>query len=74
MKSDERILVDGDFTQSVLDEAKESLVERCRLRAQGYDLEKITMRESTELGVDPEQVWAAGSQPITVKAHRLMCY
>ena len=37
MKSDERILGDGDFTQSVLDEAKERLEERCRGQAQGYD-------------------------------------
>jgi putative transposase len=74
MKSDERILGDGDFTQSVLDEAKERLAERCRLQAQGYDLEKVTLRVSSELGIDPEQVWAAGKHPITVKARSLMCY
>ena len=74
MKSDERILGDGDFTQSVLDEAKERLEEHYRLRAQGYDLEKIAMRVSSELGVEPEQVWAAGKHPITVKARSLMCY
>ena len=39
MKSDERILGDGDFTQSVLDEAKERLEWRYRLQDQGYDLE-----------------------------------
>jgi hypothetical protein len=31
MKSDERILGDGDFTQCVLDEAKERLEERYRI-------------------------------------------
>jgi hypothetical protein len=35
MKSDERILGDSDFIQSVLDEAKERLEERYRLQAQG---------------------------------------
>ncbi len=40
MKSDEPILGDGEFTQLVLDEAKERLEERYRLQAQGYDLEK----------------------------------
>jgi hypothetical protein len=40
MKSDERILGDGEFTQFVLDETKERLEERCRLQAQGYYLEK----------------------------------
>ena len=52
MKSDERILGDGDFTQSVLDEATERLEARCRLQAQGYDLEKITTRVSSALGID----------------------
>ncbi len=55
MISDERILGGGDFTQSVLDEAKERLEERCRLQAQGYDLEKVTIRVPSELGIDPEQ-------------------
>jgi chromosomal replication initiation ATPase DnaA len=62
------------FTQSVLYEAKERLEERYRLQAQGYDLEKVTIRVSSELGIDPEQVWAAGKHPITVKARSLMCY
>ncbi len=74
MKSDERILGDGDFTQSVLDEAKERLEERYGLQAQGYDLEKVTIRVSSELGIDPEQVWTAGKHPITVKARSLLCY
>jgi len=74
MKSDERILGDGDFAQSVLDEAKERLAERCRLQAKGYDLEKVANRVSSELGINPDQVWAAGKHPITVKARSLMCY
>jgi putative transposase len=74
MKSDERILGDGDFTQSILDEAKERIEERYRLQAQGYDLEKITIRVSSELGIDAEQVWTPGKQPLTVKARSLLCY
>ena len=62
------------FTQSVIDEATERLEEHYWLQAQGYDLEKITTRVSSELGIDPEQVWTAGKQPITVKARSLMCY
>ncbi len=72
MKSDELILSDGDFTQSVLDEAKERLEERYQLQAQGYDLEKV--RVSSELGIDPERVWMAGKHPLTVKARSLLCY
>ena len=41
--------------QSVIDEATERLEERHWLQAQGYDLEKITIRVSSELGIDPEQ-------------------
>ena len=74
MKSDERILGDGEFAQFVLDEAKERLEERYQLKAQGYDLDKVTVRVSSELGIDPEQVWMPGKHPITVKARSLLCY
>jgi len=74
MKSDERILGDGQFAQFVLDEAREQLEERCQLKAQGYDLDKVTTRVSSELGIDPELVWRPGKQPITVKARSLLCY
>ncbi len=74
MKSDERILGDGEFAQSILDGAKERLDERYRLKAQGYDLDKVANRVSSELGITPEQVWLPGKHPITVKARSLFCY
>jgi putative transposase len=74
MKSDERILGDGDFAQYALDEARERLEERFELKAQGYDLDQVTIRVSTELGIDPEQVRKPGKHPITVKARSLLCY
>ena len=74
MKSDERILGDGEFTQFVLDEARERLEERYRLQAQGYDLDKVTLRVSSELGIDPEQVWRYGKNRLTVRARSLLCY
>ena len=74
MKSDERILGDGEFTQFVLDEARERLEERYRLRAEGYDLDRVTARVSSVLGIDPEQVWSHGKHPVTVKARSLLCY
>ena len=73
MKNDERILGDGDFTQSVLDEVKQRLEERYRLQAQGYDLDKVTIRVSSELGIDSEQVWTPGKHPLAVKARSLLC-
>jgi putative transposase len=74
MKSDERILGDGEFVQNVLDEAQERLEERYWLKAQGYDLDKVTIRVSSELGISPEQVWVSGKHPMTVKARSLLCY
>jgi REP element-mobilizing transposase RayT len=74
MKGDERILGDGEFAQSVLDAAKEQYEDRYLLKAQGYDLDKVAKRVSTLLGIKPEQVWAPGKHPLTVKARSLVCY
>ena len=74
MKGDERILGDGEFAQSVLDAAKEQYEERCLLQAQGHDLETVAQRVSALLGINPEQVWASGKHPLTVKARSLLCY
>ena len=62
------------FTQCVLDEAKERLEERYRLQSQGYDLDKLTIRVSSALGIIPEQVWLPGKHPLIVKARSLLCY
>ena len=56
------------YSSESVDEAKERLEERYRLQAKGYDLKKITIRVSSEPGIDVEQVWASGKHPITVKA------
>ena len=56
------------YSSESVDEAKERLEERYRLQAKGYDLKKITIRVSSELGIDVEQVWASGKHLITVKA------
>ena len=68
MKGDERILGDGEFAQSVLDAAKEQYEERYLLQTQGHDLETVAQRVSALLGINPEQVWASGKHPLTVKA------
>lgn len=74
MKSDERILGDGDFVEAVLNRAKEGFEEHYLLEAQGYDLEKVTSRVSSVLGIEREQVWESGKHPPTVKARSLLCY
>jgi len=74
MKGDERILGDGEFAQSVLDAAKEQYEERYLLQAQEYNLDTVAQRVSALLGINPEQVWASGKHPLTVKARSLLCY
>ena len=43
-KSDERILGDGDFVEQVLSAAEEQMEKRYRLRAKGYDLDKLCVQ------------------------------
>ena len=74
MKGDERILGDGEFARKILDTAKEKYEESYRLQAQGYDLDKVAQRIAAILDIKPEKVWAAGKQPLTVKARSLLCY
>jgi len=74
IKGDERILGDGDFTQSVLDSAKEQVEQRYCLKAQGYDLDKVALRVSNVLEMEQAQIWAPGKHPKTVKARSLLCY
>lgn len=74
MKSDERILGDGEFAQTVLDKAKEQFEERYRLQSQGYDLDKLTNRVASEFGIKPWQVWSYSKQRVIVKARSLLCY
>jgi putative transposase len=74
MKSDERILGDGDFVTAVLKQANERFEEQHQLKTQGYDLIKVASRVSSVLGIDQEQVWAPGKHPLTVKARSLLCY
>ncbi len=74
IKGYERILGDGEFTQFVLDSAKEHVEQRYRLKARGYNLDKVTLRVSTVLGIEPAQIWAPGKHPMTVKARSLLCY
>jgi REP element-mobilizing transposase RayT len=74
IKGDERILGDGEFAQSVLEAAKEQYEASYILQVQGYDLDMVAKRVSTLLGIKPEQVWAPGKHPLTVKARSLLCY
>lgn len=74
IKADERILGDSDFVEAVLDAAKEQLERKYTFQARGYSLEDVASRVAELLEVKPEQVWALGKHPETVKARSLLCY
>jgi len=73
-KSDERILGEGDFVESVLKEVEEKLERRQRLQAQGYDFQRVVSRVGELIGMDMEEVMRPGKQPQRVQARSLVCY
>jgi len=74
IKSDERILGDSDFVDSVLGQAEEHCERQCALKRQGYDLEKVAERVGEIYGIKPAEVFARGRQPQRVSVRSLFCY
>jgi len=72
--SDERILGDSDFVDSVISQSQEHYERRHKLRRQGYDLARIAERVSEVLGIKPDEVFSKGRQDRKVKARSLLCY
>jgi hypothetical protein len=72
--SDERILGDSDFVDSVLNQEKEGYERQYGLKRRGYDLEAIAMRVAQLCGVQEEEVFSQGRQKNKVKARSLLCY
>jgi len=71
---DERILGEGEFVESVLKEAEENIERRQRLRAQGYDFQKVVSRAGELIGLNVEEVIKPGKHPQRVQARSLVCY
>jgi REP element-mobilizing transposase RayT len=74
IKGDERILGDGDFVESVLDEQNERLERRYRLQRQGYDFDKIVDRVAKVFELEPQEVLSNVKQHMRVKARSVLCY
>jgi REP element-mobilizing transposase RayT len=74
IKSDERILGDGDFVTRVLAQADEALENRYTLKAAGIDIDYIAQRVSHLLGMPVEEVWLEGRYQRLVKARSLLCF
>jgi REP element-mobilizing transposase RayT len=74
VKSDERILGDSDFVQSVLSAQNEQLEARYLLQSQGYDFAYVLARVAQLSGLGADHILKAGKQPARLYARRLLCY
>jgi REP element-mobilizing transposase RayT len=74
VKSDERILGDSDFVQSVLSAQNEQLQARYLMQSRGYDFQYALRRVSQLSGLEAEQILKAGKQPARLYARSLLCY
>lgn len=78
IKSDERILGDSDFVDSILSAADEkyerSYKLRGKLRRLGYDLDKIAKLAAEVCGIEPEDIFSRSRQKIKVRARSVFCY
>lgn len=72
--SDERILGDSEFVESVLAQANEEYERRYELKLRGFDLERIAERVAELYGIGKEEVFSKGRQREKVKARSLLCY
>jgi hypothetical protein len=64
VKGDERILGESCFVEEVLRASEEQMGRRYRLKAEGYDLERVEQRVGTVLGIEPERIHVRGKYRI----------
>jgi putative transposase len=74
MKSDERILGNGDFVEEILLEAEEKFERKYAMKRQGYDLDKVAQRAAAVCAVEVNDLYSRNKQPARVKARSLFCY
>lgn len=74
LKGDERILGDSDFVQAILNAADENMEEQYRLKAKGYDFDRILQRVSNLFNLEVKELLSPSKQPKRVKARSLICY
>jgi REP element-mobilizing transposase RayT len=72
--SDERILGDSGFVDSVLSQAHEGYERRYEVKRRGYDLERIADRVAEICGMERGRVFSKGRHKRKVKARSLLCY
>lgn len=74
VKSDERILGDSDFVESVLERQNEQFERRYRLQMLGYDFDRVVERVAELFEMKRDEILRPGKQPERVRARSLVCY
>lgn len=73
-KSDERILGDGDFVETVLADAQESLDNRYRLVSEGIGFEQVAAVVAELLSVEPQALIGRSKERVISRGRALLCY
>jgi hypothetical protein len=73
-KSDERILGDSDFVDSVLANANEQMERKYALQAAGLDLDGLAEIVAGITGVKPSRIFSPGKKRSRVRARSLLCF
>jgi putative transposase len=74
IKSDERILGDGDFVSEILSRSEESFERSYALKARGINIDFVAKRVSTLLNMQEEDIWREGKVKELVRARSLLCF
>ena len=74
LKADERILGRGPFVEEALKISGEEYERRERLKACGYDLDRLAQKVGESLGIAPQQIWIRGKYEGAVEGRSLFCY
>lgn len=74
LQSDERILGDSNFVDTVLKDAEEALDRKHQYKIEGFDFDKALQLVANIFKLESREIVTAGKQPLRVQARSLLCY
>ena len=74
LKSDERILGDSEFVESVLGSADEQIEEMSQCRSEYVEVNDLVQIAAEKIRITPDEIWTGGKQPKRVAARSLLCF
>ena len=72
--SDERILGEPEFVDTIISQAHEKYDRLFELKRQGYDFSLVVKKVAAIVGMHPDEILSKGKQPRKVKTRSLLCY